>query len=550
MTGAQDLLERPAQSSHEPYSEHVCGNSSINSSKAPEEGVNFTIWHHIAHYSPCTCEFVGSMVLALMWNCTSFDLAGPWKPLCMGLSLMVMTYCFASISGAEFNPAVTLSVGFAGKGEWRGIVRHWVAQFLGCTLGVGLSVVMFGHSLQERLGPRPPLNSGANMIFAVETVYTFMLCFVYLNCLYSRARNPVQCGNQFFGMAMGFALLAGGYAAQEVSGAVFNPAIATVASVMQGSGFLSYIGAQILGAFLAGLIFRIVRPDENDSYNVWLKDEAREHQMGITKLKAFSEAVGTWLFVFTMCMTNVSKGFRTAQPLAGGAIYICMNYALADCSGGYFNPAVTLSVMMSCRKRCSFVQGVCYIVVQLISATVAAFACTHVTHKALLSLHSEPFGTPQICVAELILMNITCLAILTSGTVKGIQAHTPHNFYHGLVYGLAYAAGGFATYRLTHGVLNPAVSIGAGLANHLHSKIPDGVDDLFLRKCLSMACFEFGGAIFAVCIFRITHARLYRKEELESVDDDCEAKREEQPLTLSKALPTYGVGAARAFIGS
>merc|ERR1719379_3172007 len=96
----------------------------------------------------------------------------------------------------------------------------------------------------------------------VEVLYTFMLCFVVLNV----ATATKWKGNQFFGLAIGFVIIAGGYAGGNVSGGAFNPAVALgidVSSAGLGFGWgFAYAGYELLGAALAAGLFRVVRPDD------------------------------------------------------------------------------------------------------------------------------------------------------------------------------------------------------------------------------------------------------------------------------------------------
>ena len=57
-----------------------------------------------------------------------------------------------------------------------------------------------------------------------ELLYTFMLCFVVLNV--AAAKKNVQEKNQYYGLAIGFVIIAGAYGAGAVSGGCFNPAVA------------------------------------------------------------------------------------------------------------------------------------------------------------------------------------------------------------------------------------------------------------------------------------------------------------------------------------
>merc|ERR1719316_2559881 len=96
----------------------------------------------------------------------------------------------------------------------------------------------------------------------VEIAYTFMLCFVVLNVA-TAAKNA---GNQFFGLAIGFVIIAGGYAAGGISGGAFNPAVAfgidVAGSATQFGWCFYYLVYELIGAAVAAGLFRVVRPEE------------------------------------------------------------------------------------------------------------------------------------------------------------------------------------------------------------------------------------------------------------------------------------------------
>lgn len=233
-------------------------------------------------------------------------------------------------------------------------------------------------------------------------------------------------------------------------------------------------------------------------------------------------------------------------------MYICMHYALADRSGGYFNPAVTLAVMLSCRERCSITQGLSYMIVQIFSASTAAMAFeliddgSRAVHVMMPQAGNIP-GTPGICTAELIFMNLTCLAVLATVTVKGISTTAPQNFYHGLAYGLSYAAGGFATSGLTGGVLNPSLAIGLGaarVAGHIRGNIADTSASVTVDfyKCLCMAIFELGGSCFAVALFWVTHYGYHQKDSGKWLLSDCSAVEEGLPVNTKDVTSYSSIG--------
>merc|ERR1719197_1384508 len=82
-------------------------------------------------------------------------------------------------------------------------------------------IAMFGGELAFHLGAgRGHLMWQAGL---AETLYTFMLCFVVLNVA---ASNMHAGKNQFYGLAIGFVIVAAAYSGGSVSGGAFNPAVA------------------------------------------------------------------------------------------------------------------------------------------------------------------------------------------------------------------------------------------------------------------------------------------------------------------------------------
>merc|ERR1719409_1538072 len=99
-----------------------------------------------------------------------------------------------------------------------------------------------------------------------EMLYTFMLCFVVLNVAAARKYQGEGNGNQWYGLAIGFVIVAGAYGAGVVSGGCFNPAVAIgIDTSSAGLGFgwcLAYTIFELLGAVLAAAAFKVVRPGD------------------------------------------------------------------------------------------------------------------------------------------------------------------------------------------------------------------------------------------------------------------------------------------------
>lgn len=170
-------------------------------------------------------EFVGTFFLCLTVGLNAVDPHFNYGgPLAVGGVLMVMIYALGSISGAHFNPAVTLSVYFAGL--WRDehklklddTILYMVAQLLGGLLGEMLS---FG--IKDDSHRAAPVEGGYHWprALATEFLYCALLCFVVLNV----ACTDKHAGNHYFGMAIGFTVVGSAIAIGGISGCYLNPAV-------------------------------------------------------------------------------------------------------------------------------------------------------------------------------------------------------------------------------------------------------------------------------------------------------------------------------------
>jgi aquaporin Z len=101
--------------------------------------------------------------------------------------------------------------------------------------------------------------AGIGSMFVVEFLFTFALAYVVLNV----ATAPDTEGNSFYGLAIGFTLATGAFAAGSISGGAFNPAVAIGAMVMglfNWSHIWIYLVANLLGGAAAAGAFRLTQP--------------------------------------------------------------------------------------------------------------------------------------------------------------------------------------------------------------------------------------------------------------------------------------------------
>jgi aquaporin Z len=199
-------------------------------------------------------EFVGTFFLVFtvgMAVANAPDLA----PLAIGAVLMVMVFAGGHVSGAHYNPAVSLAVFVRGKMAANELGAYVIAQIVAAVVA-GLVVVVLGYDADEAADV-----AGAGKMLVVEFLFTFALAWVVLNVATSRGTE----GNSFYGLAIGFTVAAGAFSVGAVSGAAFNPAVAVGAMVM---GILSwgdiwvYLLANGLGGAAAASLFLFTQPAE------------------------------------------------------------------------------------------------------------------------------------------------------------------------------------------------------------------------------------------------------------------------------------------------
>lgn len=178
-------------------------------------------------------------------------------PLAIGSALMVMVYAGGHLSGGHYNPGVTLAVWVRGRIATGEVIPYWVAQVLGAVAAALLVVYLKGHSGAVEKDP----DTIRSVI--VEVLYMFALAYVVLNAATSRA----TAGNSFYGLAIGFTVVIGAFAAGPISGGAFNPAIAVglgTMGVARWAHVLVLVLADLGGGALAGLVFRFLNPDDLD----------------------------------------------------------------------------------------------------------------------------------------------------------------------------------------------------------------------------------------------------------------------------------------------
>jgi len=201
-------------------------------------------------------EFIGTFFLVLTVGCTVIpSAAGVIPALAIGAVLMVMIFAGGHISGGHFNPAVTFAIFIRGRLELKDVIPYWLAQIAAGVVAALVAMWLVGK------GGTPLEITNIPAVFVAEFLFTFALAYVVLNC--ATAKGTLD--NSFYGLAIGFTVLAGIFAVGAISGGAFNPAVAIGAAVMKllkNSDIWIHIVAELSAGLLAGLTFKLMNPTD------------------------------------------------------------------------------------------------------------------------------------------------------------------------------------------------------------------------------------------------------------------------------------------------
>ena len=202
-------------------------------------------------------EFIGTFFLVLTVGMVVIGGKGDFAPMAIGSALMVMIFAGGHISGAHYNPAVTLAVLLRGKISLIDAIAYMIVQISGAVIA---SVVVM-YLLNDKIPEMAVEMTNSTKGLIAEFLGTFALAYVVLNVATSKGTS----GNSFYGLAIGFTVLAMALTFGAVSGGAFNPAVAIGISMLKLTSWNS-IWVYLLGCFggasVAALIFRICNPDD------------------------------------------------------------------------------------------------------------------------------------------------------------------------------------------------------------------------------------------------------------------------------------------------
>jgi aquaporin Z len=205
-------------------------------------------------------EFIGTFFLVFVIGLTGVNKVEP-APLAIGAILMVMVFMGGHVSGAHYNPAVSLAVWLRGRLKSAELLPYWCVQILGALAAGAMVWVVTGGTV----APRPGTGTDLAQSLLVEALFTFALALVVLNVATAKG----TAGNSFYGLAIGFTIAAAAFAGGGISGGAYNPAVGVglcmVDWVAKRSDILHvwlYIVGPLAGGALAAFVFKVQNPDD------------------------------------------------------------------------------------------------------------------------------------------------------------------------------------------------------------------------------------------------------------------------------------------------
>jgi len=195
-------------------------------------------------------EFIGTFFLVLVVALTGNAAA-------IAATLMVMVFAGGHISGAHYNPAVTLAILIRGKVSLQDAVVYIIVQVLAAAVAALLARWYLGDMNTVPMD----LTGKVLKVFVSELIGTFALAYVVLNVATSKGTT----GNSFYGLAIGFTVFAMAAAFGSISGGAFNPAVAVGVTIIEAFALKNiwiYLVACFGGGILAALVFNFINQED------------------------------------------------------------------------------------------------------------------------------------------------------------------------------------------------------------------------------------------------------------------------------------------------
>jgi len=172
-----------------------------------------------------------------------------------------------------------------------------------------------------------------------------------------------------------------------------------------------------------------------------------------------TEFIGTFFLVFTVCLTVT--GEVPMAPLAIGCSLMVMVYMGGHISGGHYNPAVSLAVLL--RGKMSGKDFIPYVVAQVLGAIVAAYLSSVIFGRTIPIAPSANASVVAALLVEILFTFALALVVLNVATHPDVKG----NSFYGLAIGFTIVVAAFAGGGISGGAFNPAVGTGITVVHAL-----------------------------------------------------------------------------------
>ncbi|WJX50563.1 hypothetical protein P8452_36847 [Trifolium repens] len=169
-------------------------------------------------------------------------------------AVMILVYSLGHISGAHFNPAVTVSFAIYRHFPLKQVPLYLVAQVVGSVLASGTLYLLFDVDEESFFGTTPAGSNMQSLVFEILT--SFLLMFVV-----SAVSTDNRAIGELAGIAVGMTIVVDVFIAGPVSGASMNPARTLGPAVVMHNykGFWVYVLGPFIGAILGASAYNLIR---------------------------------------------------------------------------------------------------------------------------------------------------------------------------------------------------------------------------------------------------------------------------------------------------
>ena len=385
-------------------------------------------------------EFIGTFVFVCIVQLASFAATLQNNSVIavetIGFGLVVLVYAFGYISGAHFNPSVSIAVWLQKRADFttRDLVNYVAVQLFGALFGGLFCYGIGGERVAvHRVDYDHSQYSTAQAFFA-EALFTFNLCHCVLHTAHSAVRD-----NQYYGLAIGssYGIAVAAVGINGISGACLNGALwfgTTVSALCAGTAWSAlewehlwiYIIAPLCGAVSAGVLFKHLFADFDLDSEVDYVGEREKHRVR----RLVCEALGSFSLLLFIKLVSASPD---AAPYGVAFALMSLVYQYGYLSQAHLNPAITLAVWLHGDiegfPRDDLTTPALYVALQMFGAWAGGMAAWGIGGDAAGSVYphihgdrddAQVFGGEFVFTALLVAMTYTNLTLAQTPMPSGM----------------------------------------------------------------------------------------------------------------------------------